>query len=212
MTARADDRTSAGLVRVWARRYAALDSGRVACRPAVPRNDRDLDAVGRARASHRPGIWWSIAGNGAVGGYNQDDFARYFFAVTLVGQFTVAWDAWYIDRWIRHGELNYRLTRPWHPCMRRLRTTSRTKRGRRRLSSWPGCRRHVLARRSLAVLSDPLGPRSSCRGPGGGHSLLQRIRDRPACILDNARHCARRAPVRHCCSCPAGSPPDIAPA
>ncbi len=50
-----------------------------------------------------------------MGGYGQDDFARYFFAITLVGQLTVAWDAWYIDRWIRHGELNYRLTRPVAP-------------------------------------------------------------------------------------------------
>jgi len=61
------------------------------------------------------GIWWSIAGQGAVGGYGQAEFARYFFAITLVGQLTVAWDAWYIDRWIRQGELNYRLTRPISP-------------------------------------------------------------------------------------------------
>src|ERR1700732_5070312 len=29
------------------------------------------------------GIWWSIARGGAVQGYGQADFARYFFGVTL---------------------------------------------------------------------------------------------------------------------------------
>jgi ABC-2 type transport system permease protein len=61
------------------------------------------------------GIWWSIAGGGAVDGYGRDDFARYFFGVTLVNQLTLAWDAYYIDRWIREGEMNYRLARPISP-------------------------------------------------------------------------------------------------
>lgn len=61
------------------------------------------------------GIWWSIASHGAVEGYGQADFARYFFGVTLVNALTVAWDAWYIDGWIRHGEMNFRLARPIAP-------------------------------------------------------------------------------------------------
>ena len=61
------------------------------------------------------GIWWSIAGGGSVQGYSRSDFARYFFGVTLVNQLTLAWDAWYIDRWIREGEMNYRLARPIAP-------------------------------------------------------------------------------------------------
>src|SRR5581483_1643593 len=61
------------------------------------------------------GIWWSIVGTGAVQGYARADFARYFFGVTLINQLTLAWDAWYIDRWIRHGEMNYRLARPIGP-------------------------------------------------------------------------------------------------
>jgi ABC-2 type transport system permease protein len=61
------------------------------------------------------GIWWTIAGGGSVGGYGRADFARYFFGVTLVNQLTLAWDAWHIDRWIREGELNYRLARPLNP-------------------------------------------------------------------------------------------------
>ena len=62
------------------------------------------------------GIWWAIAGGGQVGGYARADFARYFFAVMLINQLTIAWDSWYLDRWIREGELNYRLARPLHPA------------------------------------------------------------------------------------------------
>ncbi len=61
------------------------------------------------------GIWWSIAGQGPVGGYGRGDFARYFFGVILVNQLTTAWDAWNIDRWIRQGEMNHRLARPVSP-------------------------------------------------------------------------------------------------
>ncbi len=62
------------------------------------------------------GIWWAIAGDGSVAGYARADFARYFFAVMLVNQLTIAWDSWYLDRWIREGDLNYRLARPLHPA------------------------------------------------------------------------------------------------
>ncbi|HTD69622.1 MAG TPA: ABC-2 family transporter protein [Gemmatimonadales bacterium] len=62
------------------------------------------------------GIWWAIAGDGSVAGYARDDFARYFFAVMLINQLTIAWDSWYLDRWIREGDLNYRLARPLHPA------------------------------------------------------------------------------------------------
>jgi ABC-2 type transport system permease protein len=61
------------------------------------------------------GIWWSIAEQGAVGGYAQNDFAQYFFGVVLINQLTVAWDAYYIDPWIRGGEMNFRLARPMAP-------------------------------------------------------------------------------------------------
>ena len=61
------------------------------------------------------GIWWSIAAGGAVDGYTREGFARYFFGVALVNQATLSWDAWNIDRWIREGEMNHRLTRPIAP-------------------------------------------------------------------------------------------------
>ena len=35
-------------------------------------------------------IWWSVAGEGGVAGYGQADFARYFFALMLVDQLTLA--------------------------------------------------------------------------------------------------------------------------
>ena len=62
------------------------------------------------------GIWWTIAGDGPVAGYARADFARYFFALMLVNQLTIAWDSWYLDSWIREGELNFRLARPIHPA------------------------------------------------------------------------------------------------
>lgn len=61
------------------------------------------------------GIWWSIADHGPVQGFTHATFARYFFGVTLVNQLTLAWDAYYIDRWIRDGEMNFRLARPVAP-------------------------------------------------------------------------------------------------
>ena len=61
------------------------------------------------------GIWWAIAGGGPVDGYARADFARYFFALMLVNQLTIAWDSWYLDRWIREGDLNFRLARPLDP-------------------------------------------------------------------------------------------------
>jgi len=100
---------------VWARRYVALI-----------RNAWLVDLQYRAaiilwmlwgvtEPAIALGIWWSIAGTGSVGGYARADFARYFFGIMLVNQLTIAWDSWYLDRWIREGELNFRLARPLHP-------------------------------------------------------------------------------------------------
>jgi ABC-2 type transport system permease protein len=33
----------------------------------------------------------------------------------LVNALTIAWDSWYLDRWIREGDLNFRLARPLAP-------------------------------------------------------------------------------------------------
>ena len=60
-------------------------------------------------------LWWGIAAEGTVEGYDRSDFVRYFFAVTFVNQFTQAWDAWSLDQWIGDGEMNHRLLRPVAP-------------------------------------------------------------------------------------------------
>lgn len=100
---------------VWIQRYAAL----LRAAWLVDLQYRATIAIwflwGIAEPTVALGIWWSIAGSGAVGGYDQTDFARYFFAVTLIGQLTAAWDAWYIDSWIREGEMNFRIARPISP-------------------------------------------------------------------------------------------------
>ena len=102
-------------VRGWARRYAALI-----------RNSWLVDLQYRAaivlwilwgvtEPAIALGLWWVIAGAGPVAGYSRTDFARYFFALMLINQLTIAWDSWYLDRWIRNGELNFRLARPLNP-------------------------------------------------------------------------------------------------
>lgn len=72
-------------------------------------------ALGLAQPLVMLAIWWNVSSGGPVAGYDQSDFARYFFALMLVDQLTLAWDVWYVDRWIREGELNYRLVRPISP-------------------------------------------------------------------------------------------------
>jgi ABC-2 type transport system permease protein len=100
---------------VWVRRYAAL----IRAAWLVDFQYRAAIAIwflwGVMEPAIALGIWWSIAGAGEVDGYDRGDFARYFFGITLVNQLTLAWDAWYIDRWVREGELNHRLARPVGP-------------------------------------------------------------------------------------------------
>lgn len=102
-------------LRTWARRYGALIRAGwlvdVQYRAAIV----IWLILGVAQPAITLAIWWTVAGGGEVGGFGQADFARYFFAVMLIDQATLAWDVWYIDRWIREGELNFRLARPMNP-------------------------------------------------------------------------------------------------
>ncbi len=102
-------------MRIWAARYWAL----IRSAWLVDLQYRAAIAIWMLWNVTEPaialGIWWSIAGQGTVQGFARADFARYFFGVALINQLTLAWDAWYIDRWIRHGEMNYRLARPIGP-------------------------------------------------------------------------------------------------
>lgn len=103
------------MIRLWAARYAAL----VRSAWLTDLQYRAGIALWLLWGVTEPlvalGIWWSIAEGGSVEGYSRADFAQYFFGVTLVNQLTSAWDAWYLDRWIREGELNFRLARPINP-------------------------------------------------------------------------------------------------
>lgn len=106
---------SAAGFRSWLARYAALI--RIGWMVDVQYRAAILIwlVLGIAQPAITLAIWWVVAAGGEVGGFGQADFARYFFAVMLVDQATLAWDVWYIDRWIREGELNYRLARPLNP-------------------------------------------------------------------------------------------------
>ena len=101
--------------RAWRARYAAL----IRAAWQVDLQYRAAIAIWLLWGVMEPlialGIWWSIASGGDVEGYSRSDVARYFFGVTLVNQLTLAWDAYYIDRWIREGEMNHRLARPLAP-------------------------------------------------------------------------------------------------
>jgi ABC-2 type transport system permease protein len=104
-----------GGVALWTRRYAAM------IRNAWLVNLQYRASIvlwvlwGVTEPAIALGIWWAIAGDGAVGGYARADFARYFFGVMLVNALTIAWDSWQLDHWIREGDLNYRLARPLNP-------------------------------------------------------------------------------------------------
>lgn len=99
----------------WPRRYAAL----IRNAWLVDLQYRAAIALwvlwGITESAVALGIWWGIAGNGEVSGFDRADFARYFFGIMLVNALTIAWDSWYLDRWIREGDLNFRLARPLAP-------------------------------------------------------------------------------------------------
>ncbi|HEY8483531.1 MAG TPA: ABC-2 family transporter protein [Longimicrobiales bacterium] len=102
-------------LRDWARRYAALMRAGwlvdLQYRAAIVL----WLILGVAQPLLMLAIWWGVAGTDEVQGYDRAAFARYFFALMFVDQLTLAWDVWYIDRWIREGEINFRLARPLNP-------------------------------------------------------------------------------------------------
>jgi ABC-2 type transport system permease protein len=61
---------------------------------------------------------WSAAADaqgGSIGDMTRADFASYYVALTLVGQLTMAWDAYDFEFDIRQGRLSSKLLRPLHP-------------------------------------------------------------------------------------------------
>jgi ABC-2 type transport system permease protein len=57
-------------------------------------------------------VWLAIAGDGAVGGYEQDDFVLYFLIVMFVMRINASWDPWEMEVHIREGTLSGYLLRP----------------------------------------------------------------------------------------------------
>jgi ABC-2 type transport system permease protein len=60
------------------------------------------------------GVWTQAAQGGSFG-LTPVDFARYFFAVFLVRQFTVVWVVWEFEREVVEGKLSPRLLQPLDP-------------------------------------------------------------------------------------------------
>lgn len=60
------------------------------------------------------GLWMEIARQGQVG-WRPVDFARYFFVVFLVRQFTVTWVIWDFEASVVEGRLSHHLLRPMDP-------------------------------------------------------------------------------------------------
>ena len=69
------------------------------------------------------GVWIQAAQSGNFG-LNARDFARYFFAVFLVRQFTNVWVIWEFERQVIEGQLSFRLLQPtdpvWHHVAQHL--------------------------------------------------------------------------------------------
>ncbi|PSF37066.1 multidrug ABC transporter permease [Aphanothece hegewaldii CCALA 016] len=70
------------------------------------------------------GVWIQASQNGGNFGLDATQFARYFFAVFLVRQFTTIWVIWEFEREIVEGKLSFRLLQPidpvWHHIARHL--------------------------------------------------------------------------------------------
>jgi ABC-2 type transport system permease protein len=60
------------------------------------------------------GVWMEAAQRGQFG-LSPVQFARYFFAVFIVRQFTVVWVIWEFEREVIEGKLSFRLLQPLNP-------------------------------------------------------------------------------------------------
>ncbi|NJK48227.1 multidrug ABC transporter permease [Candidatus Gracilibacteria bacterium] len=67
---------------------------------------------------------WTQAAQGGNFGFSSVDFARYFFSIFLIRQFTTIWVIWEFEREIVEGQLSFRLLQPldpvWHHIARHL--------------------------------------------------------------------------------------------
>ena len=69
------------------------------------------------------GVWIEASQSGDFG-LSATDFARYFFSVFLIRQFTTIWVIWEFEREVVEGRLSFRLLQPldpvWHHIARHL--------------------------------------------------------------------------------------------
>ena len=69
------------------------------------------------------GVWIEASQSGDFG-LSATDFARYFFSVFLIRQFTTIWVIWEFEREVVEGRLSFRLLQPldpvWHHVARHL--------------------------------------------------------------------------------------------
>ncbi len=64
-------------------------------------------------------VWDNAAAGGAIAGWDQTAFARYFTAGLVVRQLTTAWVVWELNQQIRTGTLSPTLLKPLHPLLLR---------------------------------------------------------------------------------------------
>lgn len=62
-------------------------------------------------------LWSSVAAEGRVGRFGQDEFTAYFLAAFVVRQLAASWTCWEINYEVRLGKLSMRLLRPVHPVV-----------------------------------------------------------------------------------------------
>ena len=62
-------------------------------------------------------VWDRVAEGGAIGGYDQAAFARYFSATLVVRHLTSSWVVWELNEMIRTGALSTALLKPVHPLV-----------------------------------------------------------------------------------------------
>ena len=60
-------------------------------------------------------VWYSLAEDGPIAGYSQNDFVSYYLLMLLVRQLTNVWVIWELDYEIRHGDLSVKLLHPINP-------------------------------------------------------------------------------------------------
>jgi len=60
-------------------------------------------------------VWYTLAADGPIGSYSQNDFVSYYLLITFLRQMTTVWVIHELDYQIRHGQLSIKLLHPINP-------------------------------------------------------------------------------------------------